>query len=97
MAPHCAPWTAHVFGEQLACPHTFGEPPPPHVSPGAQSPQWTLPPHPFGMSPQVAPGGHCVIGAHAGAPHLLGMPPPPHVVPVGHVGHVSVPPQPSPV
>jgi hypothetical protein len=46
--PHCAPSCVHVFGLHVAWPQTFGAPPPPQVWPGAQSPQWMLPPHPFG-------------------------------------------------
>jgi hypothetical protein len=77
--PHCAPTWAHDCGVQEAFPHTFGAPPPPHVWPGWQSPQWMLPPQPSGQSPQFLPAGHWVAGVHGGAPHWFGTPPPPQV------------------
>jgi hypothetical protein len=46
--PHCAPCWAQVFCAQLALPQTLAAPTPPQVWPGAQSPQWMLPPQPSG-------------------------------------------------
>jgi hypothetical protein len=46
--PHIRPRPMHVLGKQLAAPHTFGAPPPPHACPDGQSPQWIVPPHPSG-------------------------------------------------
>jgi hypothetical protein len=77
--PHCAPTCAQVCGVQLAAPQTFGAPPPPHVWPGWQSPQWMLPPQPSGQSPQFLPDGHADSGVQGGAPQWLATPPPPHV------------------
>jgi len=57
-----------------AQPHTFGTPPPPHVSLPEQDPQLIVPlPHPFGTVPQFWPSEHEVLGVH---PQTLGMPAP---------------------
>jgi hypothetical protein len=96
IVPHWPPWSAHDLGEQLAAPQTFAEPPPPHVRPDPQSPQWMVPPQPSGMSPQFFPAGQAFRGVHCVNPHVLATPPPPHV-PVVQAGHVSTFPQPSPV
>jgi hypothetical protein len=47
--PHMAPKLWHVFGGQVEVPHIFGAPPPPQTCPAVvQSPQWIVPPQPFG-------------------------------------------------
>jgi hypothetical protein len=75
--PQVAPMPAHVFGTHGPCPHTFGVPPPPQVSPGwVQVPHDRVPPHPSGREPQFLPSAVHVVGVQ---PQTLGMPPPPHV------------------
>jgi len=86
-------------GSTSSPPHTFPEPPPPHVVPAGQLPvpQGTRPPQPSPTAPQFIPTGHAVSGTHAALPpQTLPVPPPPQVSGAVHVPQSMVLPQPSP-
>jgi hypothetical protein len=81
--PHVAPRAAQVVGVQ---PHTFGTPPPPHVStaPHAFGSHVITVPHAFVSVPQSSGAGQELkSGAQ---PHTFGVPPPPHVCGAAHGG-----------
>ena len=98
--PHCAPRSAHVFGQHVLEPHTFGAPPPqlvgpPQVSPAVHVPQSRIPQHPSSAMPQVKPCDAHVFGVHGGAPHWFGCGMPHTSHGDVHVPQSSVPPHPS--
>jgi hypothetical protein len=55
---------AHVVGTHGPWPHTFAEPPPPHVIPAAHIPQSSVLSHPSGIVPQFLPCAAHVVGVH---------------------------------
>ena len=50
-------------------PHTFGVPPPPHVSGEVHDPQVKVPPQPSEIEPQFLPRAAHVVGVQAPPPH----------------------------
>jgi hypothetical protein len=76
MVPQFFICAAHVVGTHGPWPHTFAEPPPPHVIPAAHIPQSSVPPHPSGIVPQFLFCGAHVVGVH---PQTFAMPAAPQV------------------
>jgi hypothetical protein len=78
IAPHCAPSSAHVFGQHMALPQTFAVPgpqgvEPPQVSPPGHVPQSSIPQQPSLTIPQLNPCDAQVLGAHMfGKPQTFG-------------------------
>jgi hypothetical protein len=75
-------------------PHTFGVPPPPHVSGMVHEPQPIILPQPSPTLSQFFPSCWHVFAVH---PHTFETPPPPHVSYMfAHVvEHMTSPPHPS--
>jgi hypothetical protein len=110
MGPQFAPRSAHVrglhvmlpsatppSGEMYVTPQTLAVPPPPHVCPAAQPPQFRMPPQPSPIGPQFAPAVAHVSGVQPPTelPQTLGVPAPPQMSGFAHVPQSSSPPHPS--